>query len=88
MLRGINRNIIEINDTENQYFDKVILFVNPEFSRDDISRLNKEGRRFIDSADLLKISRRNRSKKIVYIRNFLFLFAAVAAGAVFTLIFF
>lgn len=29
MVRGVNRNIIEVNCTENKYFDKVLLFVDP-----------------------------------------------------------
>lgn len=29
MLRGVNKNIIEIVETENQYFEKAILFVRP-----------------------------------------------------------
>ena len=29
MIRGVNRNIIEICETESDYFEKVILFVKP-----------------------------------------------------------
>lgn len=32
MVRGVNRNIIEVNCTENKYFDKVLLFVDPNCS--------------------------------------------------------
>ena len=49
MLRGINRYIIEINDTENIYFDKVILFVKPQYSDEELIKLEKEGRRIIDT---------------------------------------
>ena len=34
-MRGINRYIIEMNDPENKYFDKVVLYVKPEFSEKD-----------------------------------------------------
>ena len=29
MLRGVNRQIIEVNDIENPYFERAILFVKP-----------------------------------------------------------
>ena len=32
MVRGVNRNIIEVNCTESKYFDKVLLFVDPNCS--------------------------------------------------------
>lgn len=30
MLRGVNKNIIEIVETDNQFFEKAILFVRPQ----------------------------------------------------------
>ena len=29
MVKGVNKQIIEINDTGNKYFDKVLLFISP-----------------------------------------------------------
>ena len=44
MLRGTNRSIIEINETGNKYFEKVLIFVKPEFYADPADHLKKIGR--------------------------------------------
>ena len=47
MLRGINRSIIEINETENKYFEKIIVFVKPEFGNLSDSHLEREAVRLV-----------------------------------------
>lgn len=32
MVKGVNKSVIEINDTGNKFFNKVILFVSPEYT--------------------------------------------------------
>ena len=32
MVRGVNKAVIEINDTENEFIERAILFVNPKFA--------------------------------------------------------
>ena len=32
MLKGVNRMVLEVNQPENKYFEKMIFFVKPEFS--------------------------------------------------------
>ncbi|MDD2495822.1 MAG: hypothetical protein PHV07_05155 [Oscillospiraceae bacterium] len=51
MLRGVNKQIIEVNNTGNRYFDKALLFVNPQYA--DISRhkLDIEANMYIDSLE-------------------------------------
>lgn len=49
MLRGINRSIIEINETENKYFEKIIVFVRPEFGGFSQSHLQKEAVRMVSN---------------------------------------
>lgn len=46
-MRGINRYVIEMNDPENKYFDKVVLYVKPEFSQKNSSKLKNEGKKII-----------------------------------------
>ena len=50
MLKGINRYIIELHDPDNEYFDKVLLFVKPRFSENDYGKLCREGERIVNSA--------------------------------------
>lgn len=49
MLRGINRSIIEINETENKYFEKILIFVKPEFGALPDDRLRKEATKLVGS---------------------------------------
>ena len=32
MIKGVNRQVVEVNDTENEYFEKIMFFVKPEYS--------------------------------------------------------
>ena len=32
MLRGINHTVIEVNETENDYYERAILIIRPEFA--------------------------------------------------------
>lgn len=49
MLRGTNKSIIEISETENRYFEKALLFVKPEFVNLSPERLNREAKRMLGS---------------------------------------
>lgn len=87
MLRGTNKSIIEISETENKYFEKAILFVKPEFVNLSPERLNKEAKRMIGTLTFSpmglgrQISARRRAaqkrrRKILFISGTLFLMAA------------
>ena len=47
MLRGINRSIIEINETESKYFEKILIFVKSEFGTLSEDKLKKEANRLV-----------------------------------------
>ncbi|MBQ9920077.1 MAG: hypothetical protein IJO49_04555 [Clostridia bacterium] len=49
MLRGTNKSIIEINETENRYFERALLFVKPEFVNLSPERLNREAKKMLGS---------------------------------------
>ena len=42
MLKGVNRQILEVTNTESPYFEKIIFFVRPEHSTDSEKNLSKE----------------------------------------------
>ncbi len=65
MLRGINRSIIEINETENRYFEKIIVFVRPEFGGLSQSHLQKEAVRMVSnlSAPPVGLKRRTSARR-------------------------
>ena len=87
MLRGTNRSIIEISETENKYFERALLFVKPEFINLSPERLNREAKRMIGaisfspmglgrSASARKRAAQKRRRKILFISGVLFLIAA------------
>lgn len=88
MLRGTNRSIIEINETENKYFERALLFVKPEFGNLSPERLTREAKRMIGSITFYpiglsrqtsarKIAARKRHRKALVIGGILLLIAAV-----------
>lgn len=42
MIKGVNRQILEVANTENEYFERVIFFVKPEYSNMEEKKLNFE----------------------------------------------
>jgi len=47
MIRGVNRQIIEINDTGNKYFERAMLFVRADYADLPTARLRGEADRMI-----------------------------------------
>ncbi len=46
MVRGINKRVIEINETGNPYFDKAVLYMNDKGKADD-KTVEEEARRYL-----------------------------------------
>ena len=42
MMKGVSKQILEVTNTENPYFEKIIFFVKPEHQNTDYSKLKKE----------------------------------------------
>ena len=54
MLRGVNKKIIEINNIEGGYFDRVLFFVNDEKRSEPDSVLNNQAEKYVSDSCLLK----------------------------------
>jgi len=48
-MRGVNKLIVEIKDTENEYFDRAILFVKPGMATAEQSELDKSARKLLSA---------------------------------------
>ena len=48
MIKGVNKKIIEINDTRNIYFEKAILYVRPEMQDTPSDHLIKEASYYLE----------------------------------------
>lgn len=42
MIKGVSKQILEVTNTDNEYFDKIIFFVKPEHHATDRKKLEKE----------------------------------------------
>lgn len=42
MIKGVNRQVLEVTNTENPYFERIIFFVKPEYGNEDRAKLKKE----------------------------------------------
>ncbi len=82
MVKGINRQVLEIRETGSPYFERAFFFVKPEFAFTDEDKLRKAAEKALQSPDRLPKTRRRRTKSILYWA--LGGSAAVSAGAVIT----
>ncbi len=50
MIKGVNKQVLEINETQNGFFEKAIFFVKPEYSGMGEGRLRESARKEIENA--------------------------------------
>ncbi len=83
MLKGVNRQVLEITGTDNPYFEKILFFVKPEYINEDGAKLKSQAEQVAKTVQ--KPPRMKKSKR--EIRRLAVQFAiCLAAGAVITLI--
>lgn len=79
MIKGINRQIIEITETGNHYYERALLVIKPEYIDADRALLEKEAKKILKELDApAAIKKKNR---VLYWA--LRLGAAAAFGAAF-----
>ncbi len=61
MLKGVNKQILEITNTESPYFEKIVFFVRPEGAKAEDSVLQSEAQKF--SAQALKPPKTRKTAK-------------------------
>lgn len=71
-MRGVNKLIVEIKDTENEYFDRAILFLKPDKVTAEQSELNLGAERLLQAVRSGRERRRRRWR----------IWVAAACGAV------
>lgn len=50
MIKGVNKQVLEINETQNSFFEKAIFFVKPEYSGMGEGRLKESAEKEIENA--------------------------------------
>lgn len=81
MIKGVNHQVVEVNDTASEYFERIIFFVKPEYSFVSEGKIRERATKIANTATLPPPSRKSRKAKI----GELFRIAAAAvAGAIVT----
>lgn len=80
MIKGINHTIIEVNETGNEYYERAILIIKPEYASVQRAILEDEARRMLVDLDAPSAVRCKRGK----LKTVLYMAGAAAVGSLFT----
>lgn len=83
MIKGINKNIIEITETKSLYYEKSILFIKPEYLNLKKNLLEKEAISFINNAGKPSYIRKKNKTIALTIKIILSAFLGGLAASVF-----
>ncbi len=89
MIKGVNRQIIEVIDTGNEYFERALLVVRPRFSDVEPGRLHEEARRMVNNAEGytgLRWNRKQRRRRLLLQGGLAGLFGMLAGALLMTLV--
>lgn len=78
MIKGVNHQVVEVNDTANEYFERIIFFVKPEYSFISEGKIRERAGRIASCATLPPPSKKSRKAHLMDILKFV---GAAAAGA-------
>ncbi len=84
MVKGVNRQVLEIHETGSEYFEKAIFFVRPEYSAENDGRLRGSALKSIRKSMGVPKTRKQRIKSQARFVAELLISAGV--GAVITLL--
>lgn len=84
MLKGVNRQVVEVAETGSDYFEKALFFVNPKYYGMTDGKLRERAQTLMGAAGapprVRNIKKRNKVRIVIEIA------ASAAAGAILTLI--
>lgn len=91
MLRGVNKQIIEINSTDNAYFEKAVFYVRPEYADENAEKLQADAESFLNDALFCTVMTEPRKKHRLSTKKSLLIisvaaFISVAAAVIITVI--
>lgn len=82
MVKGVNRQVLEIHETGCEYFEKALLFVRPEYSRENEGKLKTEAMSSVLNFTSVPKTRKQKLKSRVLI--FAEMTASAGVGAIIT----
>ncbi len=84
MVKGVNRQVLEIHEVGSEYFEKALFFVKPEFSMENEGKLKSKAILSMQKVSSLPRTRSQKVKSRVLI--FLEMAASAGVGAIITAI--
>lgn len=69
MMKGVNKQVLEVTNTENPYFEKIIFFVKPEYKSADRKMLQKQAEALAtitQKPPKMRVSRRQILRVVLY----------------------
>lgn len=84
MLKGVNRQVVEVVDTGSEYFERALFFVNPKYYGMTDGKLRERANSIVGAAGSPPASR-GKGKRSKF-RVFIEIAASAAAGAVLTIL--
>lgn len=81
MVKGVNKKIIEINDTGNEIFEKVVLYIKPKYSLLSNKELKKEAEEILRNYNVEDFNYKAEERGSKRLILFLFCACLVAVGA-------
>ena len=82
MVKGVNRQVLEIHETGCEYFEKALFFVRPEFSGESDAKLKGKAIKSIRSSAGVPKTRKQKIKSKAFLIGELL--ASAGAGAIIT----
>ena len=80
MIKGVNKQVLEINETQNGFFEKAIFFVKPEYCGMGEGRLRESAKKEMENAGKPPV--RNYRPKNERIKNMLIFTAIFVVGVI------
>lgn len=77
MIKGINRQVVEINEPDGEYFEKILFFVKPEYAQVSDGSLKERAARIVSGVGAPPPAKKRKNKIFAALR----LAAAALSGA-------
>lgn len=81
MLKGINKQVVEVTRPDSTYFEKVIFFVKPEYASLSEERIKSKAEMYVNNSEKPPEKRKVKNRK-AYLVTFLKFALASLSGAV------
>lgn len=84
MIKGVNRQVIEITETGSEYFEKMLLVVKPQYSSMNLKKLKKKAGNIAAGVSQSPPPQPSKKKRPSFLASAAKLSAAAGAGAALT----